>query len=250
MRSGSGTSGTHRLDRNIDALLARRKEEERQSPVQDKVAQAVTRFAGSMSFVYLHIFIFGVWIFGNIGFIPLFPVFDPSLVILAMEASVEAIFISTFVMISQNRMAAADDKRADLNLQISLLVEHEVTKILTLVAGLAEKNGVSAATSEELEELQQDVAPEAVLDQSLCRSLIGSVRPSRDVPLAPRVCGNVASQRKDHATLSAPGSSVAHDRCHRRGTLQGHPRGRWLVVRRHCIYAGRGADRWLSDGSA
>jgi uncharacterized membrane protein len=101
---------------------------------------------------------------GNLGFIPFFPVFDPSLVILAMEASVEAIFISTFVMISQNRMAAADDKRADLNLQISLLVEHEVTQILMLVAALAEKGGVAAAAAGELEELKQDVAPEEVLE--------------------------------------------------------------------------------------
>jgi uncharacterized membrane protein len=163
-RLGPGTSGSRRLDRNIDALLRRRKEEEKQSSLQEKVAQAITRFAGSMTFVYLHIAIFGVWIMGNLSLIPFFPVFDPSLVVLAMVASVEAIFISTFVMISQNRMAAADDKRADLNLQISLLVEHEVTKILTLVAGLAEKGGVAADTAGELEELKQDVAPEEVLD--------------------------------------------------------------------------------------
>jgi uncharacterized membrane protein len=163
-RSGQDTSGSRRLDRNIDALLQRRKQEEKQSSLQEKVAQIITRFAGSMTFVYLHIVIFGVWILGNLGFIPLFPVFDPSLVILAMEASVEAIFISTFVMISQNRMAAADDKRADLNLQISLLVEHEVTQILTLVAALAEKGGVADAAAGELEELKQDVAPEEVLD--------------------------------------------------------------------------------------
>ena len=162
--SGSGTSGSKRLDRNIDALLQRRKKEEKKSSLQEKVAQAITRFAGSMTFVYLHIIIFGVWILGNIGFIPFFPVFDPSLVILAMEASVEAIFISTFVMISQNRMAAVDDKRADLNLQISLLVEHEVTQILTLVAALAQKEGVASDAAAELEELKQDVAPEDVLD--------------------------------------------------------------------------------------
>jgi uncharacterized membrane protein len=164
-RSGSGTSGSRRLDRNIEALLQRRKEEEKKSPLQEKVAQTITRFAGSMAFVYLHIIIFGVWILGNIGFLPFFPVFDPSLVILAMEASVEAIFISTFVMISQNRMAAADDKRADLNLQISLLVEHEVTQILALVAALTEKEGVATDATDELEELKQDVAPEDVLDR-------------------------------------------------------------------------------------
>ena len=55
--------------------------------------------------------------------------------LLAMIASVEAIFLSTFVLISQNRMAAAADKRADLDLQISLLAEHEVTSLVTLLSG-------------------------------------------------------------------------------------------------------------------
>src|SRR3712207_8814062 len=52
-------------------------------------------------------------------------------VVLAMVASVEAIFLSTFVLISQNRMAALADKRADLDLQVSLLSEHEITRLIT-----------------------------------------------------------------------------------------------------------------------
>jgi uncharacterized membrane protein len=59
-----------------------------------------------------------------------FPPGDPSFVVLAMVASVEAIFLSTFVLISQNRMAAAADKRADLDLQESQLAEHEVTRLV------------------------------------------------------------------------------------------------------------------------
>jgi uncharacterized membrane protein len=82
-----------------------------------------------------------------------------------MVASVEAIFLSTFVLISQNRMAAAADKRADLDLQISLLAEHEVTRLTTLVAGVAERMGVETEADPELEEITQDVAPEAVLDE-------------------------------------------------------------------------------------
>ena len=56
---------------------------------------------------------------------------------LAMVASVEAIFLSTFVLITQNRMAAAADRRADLDLQISLLTEHELTKLATLLTDMA-----------------------------------------------------------------------------------------------------------------
>jgi uncharacterized membrane protein len=82
-----------------------------------------------------------------------------------MWASVEAIFLSTFVLISQNRMAAVADKRADLDLQISLLAEHEITKVATLVTAIAGRMGVQTEVDEELDEIQQDVAPEAVLDE-------------------------------------------------------------------------------------
>ena len=82
-----------------------------------------------------------------------------------MVASVEAIFLSTFVLISQNRMAAAADKRADLDLQINLLAEHEVTKIITIVSAIADRLNISTNIDAEVEELKQDVAPEVVLDE-------------------------------------------------------------------------------------
>ena len=89
-----------------------------------------------MGFVYLHLSVFGVWILINLGLVPGLGLFDPSFVILAMVASVEAIFLSTFVLISQNRMAASDAKRAELDLQISLLAEHEITKLVALVSAI------------------------------------------------------------------------------------------------------------------
>jgi uncharacterized membrane protein len=93
------------------------------------------------------------------------PRFDPTFVVLAMVASVEAIFISTFVLVSQNRMAAQADQRADLDLQISLLAEHEITRLITLVSEMARRMGVPEAHDPELEELERDVAPEQVLDR-------------------------------------------------------------------------------------
>jgi uncharacterized membrane protein len=86
-------------------------------------------------------------------------------VVLVMVASVEAIFLSTFVLISQNRMMAAQNKRADLDLQIGLLAEHEITKLVTLVSAMADRMGVKTEVDPELEEMTQDVAPEAVLDE-------------------------------------------------------------------------------------
>src|SRR4051794_40503886 len=152
------------LERNIEALYERRQREEEGSSLQERAADAITRFTGSMSFVYLHVLIFGLWIVANLHWIPHVPAWDESFVVLAMVASVEAIFLSTFVLITQNRMAAAADKRADLDLQISLLAEHEITKLATLVSELARKVGVQTQ-SEELREVEQDVNPDAVLDQ-------------------------------------------------------------------------------------
>ncbi len=154
------------LDRNINALLTRRAEEERSLSLQQKTANAITAFAGSMAFVYIHAAVFALWILINIGWLPIIPAWDPSLVVLAMAASVEAIFISTFVLISQNRMAEKDDKRADLSLQIELLNEHETTRLITMVSAIARKMEIDPEVSpQELEEMQRNVPPEVVLEE-------------------------------------------------------------------------------------
>src|SRR4028118_1152710 len=153
------------LERNIEALNQRRQRDDAEAGLQEKIADTITRFTGSMTFVYLHLVIYGFWIVANLGWIPGVPVWDESFVVLAMEASVEAIFLSTFVLISQNRMAAAADKRADLDLQVSLLAEHEVTRLVTLVSGIADRLGVRTEADAELGEITRDVAPEAVLDE-------------------------------------------------------------------------------------
>ena len=81
-----------------------------------------------------------------------------------MVASVEAIFLSTFVLISQNPMSAFADKRADLDLQVSLLAEHEITRLITLVTAMAERMGLDQAHDPELSELSRDVRPEKVIE--------------------------------------------------------------------------------------
>jgi uncharacterized membrane protein len=153
------------LARNIETLQKRRSEEEAVASFEERLASRITQFTGSMRFVYLHLAVFGLWILGNLGLVPGIPQFDPSFVILAMAASVEAIFLSTFVLISQNRMAAAADKRDDLDLQINLLSEHEVTKLVALVSAIADKLSVQTESDPEMEELKEDVAPEVVLDE-------------------------------------------------------------------------------------
>ena len=134
-----------------------------EAPLSDRVADAITHFTGSMTFVVVHLVIVAGWVAINAGVVGL-PTFDPTFVILATAASVEAIFLSTFVLISQNRAAELADRRADLDVQINLLAEHEITKLVDLVTQIAEKVGV-AVDHGEVSDLRKDVAPEAVLEK-------------------------------------------------------------------------------------
>jgi uncharacterized membrane protein len=156
---------TPALERNIQALVERQRREQSDASAQQKVADAITTFTGSMTFVYLHLSVFGLWIAANLHWIPAVPAWDESFVVLAMAASVEAIFLSTFVLISQNRLAADADKRAELDLQISLLTEHEITRVVGLLNDMAAKFNVDTDQKTDLQEAASDIAPERVLDK-------------------------------------------------------------------------------------
>ena len=162
-------SGTPSLDeileRNIQTLMERRKEDAAALTKHQGVAVAIARFIGSFGFIYLHLLLFGGWIVANTIGLPGIPVFDPELVLVATFAAIEAIFLTTLVLINQNRMSAAADKRSELDLQISLLTEHEVTRMLHLVSAMAERLKVRSSVDEEIEELKQDVEAAAVLDK-------------------------------------------------------------------------------------
>jgi uncharacterized membrane protein len=156
-----GMSAT--LIANITRLRARAEAEEAAASFGSRLAERITAFTGSMTFVLIHLILYGGWILANIGWLPGIARFDPSFVMLAMEASVEAIFLSTFVLISQNRMAAASERRAELDLHINLLTEHELTKLAELVARIGDRLGV-AEDDPEFHEIRRDVEPEKVLD--------------------------------------------------------------------------------------
>lgn len=154
------------LSHNIETLVRLRNEQNAERTREQRTADAVTRFMGSMKSVWLHLGAFGGWLLCNSGLIPGIKAWDPfPFVMLAMFASVEAIFLTTFVLISQNRQAEQADRRADLDLHISLLTEHEVTRLIALVDEIAKRFDVQAGRDAHLEELKQDVAPERVLHE-------------------------------------------------------------------------------------
>lgn len=154
------------IARNVSMLEARRRAEEAGAPRSDRIATTITAFTGSMRFVIIHVVIFTVWVLVNLRLLPILPVWDESFIILGTSASIEAIFLSTFILITQNRMAELNSKRADLDVQISLLAEHEITRLATLTAAIAQKLGVDAPVDDaELNDIMRDVAPEQVLDE-------------------------------------------------------------------------------------
>jgi uncharacterized membrane protein len=173
------------VERNITALLDRRREEDERRGVQERMADLITRFTGSLVFVYLHLALFAAWILTNLGLVPGLGAlrgFDDGFTVLAMTASVEAIFLSTFVLISQNRMQVQADKRADLDLQVSLLTEHEVTEILRMTREMARQMGIEQAHAPGLDELAQDIRPEVVLEhmEATAERVLGEDAPPAD----------------------------------------------------------------------
>ena len=151
------------LERNIQTLLEVRRQLERKKTRRDRVADRVTRFSGSMAFVYLHVGWFSAWVLLNLGLFGL-PAFDPfPFGLLTMIVSLEAIFLSTFVLISQNRMGAIAEDRADLDVQIDMLAEYEITKILRLTDAIARHLQLKEGQDPELQDLEQIVEPDVVL---------------------------------------------------------------------------------------
>ncbi len=101
--------------------------------LQDVWADKITAFSGSMAFVYIHAIVFAIWIVLNLiqdkkGFDP-FP-----FGLLTLIVSLEAIFLSTFVMLSQNRQAKQADLRAQLDYEVNVKAESEIEEIKIMLA--------------------------------------------------------------------------------------------------------------------
>ena len=174
MRMGEKSSHFRRLrnprlapvvERNINTILELRQDMERSRSIQERVADAITAWSGSMLFVYVHVVWFGLWIPINLH-LTRFPAFDPyPFGLLTMIVSLEAIFLATFVLISQNRQATVDAQRNDLDLQVDLLAEYEVTRVLALVDAIADHLGLEVGKDPELDDLKQDTQPEALVQE-------------------------------------------------------------------------------------
>ncbi len=151
------------IEGNIRTIIQLREKAAKQRHFQDRIADTITSFSGCMFFVYIHIVWFWVWIVLNNGYIGIQP-FDPfPYGLLTMIVSLEAIFLSTFVLISQNRQSEENERRADLNLHIGLLAEHELTRVLQMLDAIQKKLGIVDDEDSELADLEMETRPEDVL---------------------------------------------------------------------------------------
>ena len=153
------------IERNIRQIIQLRLKAARGQGLQDRIAGAITTFSGRMVFLYLHVIWFCVWIALNTGRIGVRP-FDPfPYGLLAVVVSLEAIFLSTFVLISQNLLGREAERIADLGLQTGLLTEHELTRVLRMLRAIQDKMGITNDEDSDLAhaDLEKETKPEDVL---------------------------------------------------------------------------------------
>jgi uncharacterized membrane protein len=137
-----------------------------------RLADRMTESFGSSAFLIFNTIWFIAWIAWNALPVPRFDPFPFSM--LTMVVSLEAIFLSIFVLIAQNRSAKVDELRAEVDLQVNMIAESELTKLLQLVAKVAEKQGIDVSNDAELREM---IAPTNL--KKIERDLEASLAPAR-----------------------------------------------------------------------
>ena len=109
----------------------------------EKLADTITASTGNIAFLLLNVYWFSIWIVLNVNVIPGVVPFDPfPFGLLTMIVSLEAIILSVFVLLSQNRAAHIDSLRDELHLQVNLIAEEEITKVLEILADMRAKMGI------------------------------------------------------------------------------------------------------------
>ena len=170
------------IERNIRTIIHLRTKAASERDMQGRVADVITDFSGRMVFAYIHIVWFGIWILLNTGWFGL-RAFDPfPYGLLTMVVSLEAIFLSTFVLISQNRQAEETERRADLDLHIGLLTEHELTRVLQMLDAVQDKLGIVDHANSDLADLEMETKPEDVLAEIERLQTLAGKTPKRKPP--------------------------------------------------------------------
>jgi uncharacterized membrane protein len=131
--------------------------------MMEKIADTMTANFGGSTFLLLNIFLFTTWVFINTGQIESIPVFDPfPFMLLTTFVSLEAIILAIFVLISQNRISKIDDLREETHLQLNLISEKEITKLIKMLSLLLEKQGIDLSEDPELNNMLKPISEEEI----------------------------------------------------------------------------------------
>ncbi len=163
-KAGKARSVEEVTRKNVEAVskLEVAAREERTST--DRIAEAIANFCGSMRFVWVHVFWFAVWILANA--MPGIPHIDPfPFTFLTLVVSLEAIFLSTFILISQNHERRISERRSHLDLQLNMLSEQENTTMISILQAIAAKVGAEVTHDPHLQALSQQTEPEKLVEQ-------------------------------------------------------------------------------------
>ena len=137
----------------------------------ERLADGLTDIAGSTPFLIFHVLWFATWLLWNLGVFGL-PPFDPyPFGFLTLVVSLEAIFLSIFVLLGQRRESAIAELREEVTLHVILRAEEEITKTLQLVAGLYTRMGHRIGEDEELRAMLQPLDPTVIE-----RELVAQIR--------------------------------------------------------------------------
>jgi uncharacterized membrane protein len=146
----SPQAGSRVAQENVAAIKARDREVQKKRSLFERVSDVVIEAAAGARSIVLHLLWFFVWILINTGLVPAIEPFDPfPFPFLTMSVSLEAIFLALFVLESQNRLAKLSDQRANLDLQINLLAEREMTAALQILSDIARHLKVETSVSRE-----------------------------------------------------------------------------------------------------
>jgi uncharacterized membrane protein len=141
---------------NIDTVLEMERHADSSRSSLSKLAHMMGDLVGSIAFAAVHLAAFALWLLLNSGLWP-HTVFDPyPFALLGTLVSCEAVVLTTFVLIKQNREGERAETRSHLDLQVNLLTEREVTKILQLVQRLSEQAGLTPPDDGELDEMLEE----------------------------------------------------------------------------------------------
>src|SRR6185295_3431503 len=150
--------------RNVELIRKLEESAKQERKRSDLVAETIANFCGSMTFVWVHVVWFGGWILINL--VPGIPHIDPfPFTFLTLVVSLEAIFLSTFILISQNHDTRISERRNHLDLQINLLSEQENTRMIGMLQAIAVKVGAELSEDPELHALSEEIAPERLVQQ-------------------------------------------------------------------------------------